>query len=141
MSVPDHLIEKYFLLLTDRESIDVKGNPRDAKVALASEIVRMYHGEGQAQKAKEEFERVFSRKEPPMEIPEYALKGNPISLIDVLVGAKLAKSKGDARRLVEQGGVEINGKVEKDWQKAVAFKGGEVIQAGKRKFIRVFLSS
>ena len=99
----------------------------------------LYHSKEAAENAAAEFEKVFSKKELPEEIAEHKISANPISLADLLVESGISKSKGEAKRLVEQGGVEIDGTVGKDWGKLIEFKGGEVAQAGKRKFVKIML--
>lgn len=148
MSVPDNLILKYFWLCTDvsqdelddyHKRIEKGANPRDIKMELGKKIVALYHSQVAAEEAAAEFEKVFSKKELPEDMPTHALSKNPITLPELLVEAKLSTSKSDAKRLVEQGGVEIAGAVEKDWRKEITFKEGEVVQAGKRKFVKIVL--
>lgn len=148
MAIKDELILKYFWLCTDVPQDELDGyekrlnegaNPRDIKMELGKKIVALYHSKEEADSAAAEFEKVFSKKELPEEIAEYKISANPISLADLIVESGLAKSKGEAKRLVEQGGVEIDGSVEKDWGKQIEFKGVEVVQAGKRKFIKIKL--
>lgn len=149
MSIKDELIGKYFLLCTDVaveeiESLE-KGiksgdlNPRDVKLQLSREIASIYHGEESAKRAEEEFIRIFSQKELPTEIEEFPLKNGKINILDLMEEAKLAKSRGEAKRLVEQGGVKIDDKVIEHWDGEIEFKGGEVIQVGKRRFLKIVL--
>lgn len=149
MSVPDDLIIKYFLLCTDIPEADIKSmendmqsgklNPRDAKLNLAFEIVKIYHGEKKAQKAKEEFINIFSKKELPTNIEEFKLKNAKINIVDLLLSCEAVKSKGEAKRLVEQKGIKINDKVIEGWDGKIEFKGGEIIHIGKRKFLKIVL--
>jgi len=150
MSLPDELIIQYMKLLTDipAEEIDeiekkMKKkivNPRDAKMRLAFEIVSFYHSEDEAYKAKEEFERVFSRKEMPKEMPEIKVSQNKIKIIDFLAENSLVSSKSEARRLIEQKAVEINGEIIGDWHKETEVKDGAIMRIGKRKFIKIKLT-
>jgi len=150
MSLPDELIIQYMKLLTDipAEEIDeiekkMKKkivNPRDAKMRLAFEIVSFYHSEDEARKAKEEFERVFSRKEMPKEMPEVEVSQNKIKIIDFLAENSLVSSKSEARRLIEQKAVEIDGKIIGDWRKETEVKDGAIMRIGKRKFIKIKLT-
>ena len=150
MSIKDELMSKYFLLCTDvsekeiaEMEKDIKSgelNPRDAKLRLGREIVKIYHGEESAKKAEEEFISVFSKKELPEEMEEVKLKKDKINIVDFLVGCGATKSKGEAKRLVEQGGVRINDVAIEGWDGETEFKGGEVIQVGKRKFLRIVIS-
>jgi tyrosyl-tRNA synthetase len=136
MSVPDALMPKYAELLTDLDLSKLKGmHPKEAKVLLAKTLVGMFHGGEEASKAAEQFERVFSKKEVPVDIPEYKAS-MPISVVDLLVEAGLAASKNEARRLVDQGAVEIAGKrVDKD--RPLELLNSAVVQVGKRRFVRV----
>lgn len=149
MSIPDNVIIDYFALCTDKSENEIKAieenmksgdlNPRDAKMDLAFEIVKIYHGEKDAQNAKEEFIRVFSQKELPTDIPEFKLPNKKMTILDIIEQAQLAKSRGEIKRLVEQGGVTIDGNVIESWDKEIDFNGGEVLQAGKRKFLKIII--
>jgi tyrosyl-tRNA synthetase len=148
MSVPDNLIVPFFELLTavprntvlkyEKELRSGKVNPRNVKKRLALEIVKMYHSWGKAMRAAAEFEKVFKKKELPSEVPQMKLTDKSLGLLDLLVKTKLASSKSEAKRLVVQKGVRINGRVEDDWKRVVEIKEGLVAQAGKRKFVRVY---
>ncbi|MFA5134948.1 MAG: tyrosine--tRNA ligase [Patescibacteria group bacterium] len=146
MSIPDSLIVKYFTLctgvpLTEINSIaqEMKrgANPRDYKVRLARELIAMYHGIAAADKAEAEFTRVFKEKKAPRSMPAYQLKKEgSYSLIDIITETGLAPSKSEARRLIEQGGVQFDGMQITDWKKKVRVTGGMVLQVGKRKFLK-----
>ena len=147
MSIPDDLIVPYFKFLTAFPSGEIqerkkkvgKGeiNPKDLKKELAFEIVRMYHSLREAKRAQEEFSRVFKEKKLPAKIPEVSLKEKNLNVLDLLVKIKLASSKSEAKRLILQGGVKINEKIEGDWRKVVVIKKGLIVQVGKRKFVRI----
>ena len=147
MSIPDKLIIPYLELLTNFSSALVKKhkrdltkkkiNPRDLKKKLALEIVKLYHSEKAAYKANEEFSRVFEEKRMPSKIPEAKISKKELNILELLVKTKLASSKSEAKRLILQKGVKINGLVEKDWKKTVKIKKGTVIQAGKRRFSKI----
>lgn len=146
MSLPDEQIIPYFELATeisDGEMTEIKKeltgdrNPRDLKIKLGKEIVKLYHGKKAADIAAAEFAKVFSKKEKPTEMPEVIIKPGQWAILDLLSEAGLIKSKGEGRRLIEQGGVKINDRVIKDWQGRVVIGQGTIIQVGKRKFIRV----
>jgi len=149
MSIPDDLIISFFDLLTavsrdkilryEKDMKSGKANPRDLKKSLAVEIVRMYHSPAKANKAAAEFARVFEKKELPSEIPQIRLKAKALNLLDLLVKTKLASSRSEAKRLVVQKGVRVDGKVENDWRKTVEIKEGLVAQAGKRRFVKISL--
>ena len=107
--------------------------PRDAKAALARQLVKRLHGEEAAERAEQDFELKFRKREIPEAMPELGA-ADPADLVSTLVQAGFAKSRGDARRLIDQGGVRING------DKAVLdarLKDGDVLQAGKRNFVRI----
>jgi tyrosyl-tRNA synthetase len=141
MSIPDKLIIKYFTLATrvsikevnKLEKVTKSGNPRDAKVKLASELVRMYHGPKKAKEAEFHFVNTFSKKKMPDNISE--LKPKAYDIVSVLISAKFVTSKSEARRAIDQGGVKINNK--KIDSIDVLLKKGDVLQKGKRFFVRV----
>ena len=130
MSIPDSLMEKYYLLLTDLE-FDAMMAPRAAKEHLAHEIVRMYHGMDAARAAQEEFKNIFSKGETPENVPEHAAG----ALAEVLVDSKLVFSKSEVSRLIKQRGVTINGKTAEGG--LVAVSAGDVIKIGARRFLRI----
>ena len=114
-----------------------KLNPRDAKAKLACEIVSIYYGNKKAQESEKEFENIFKNKEKPVNIPTYIAKGDKWQIIDLLVETKLAPSKSEAKRLIEQGGVKIDNQKIKDWEKKIKIEDKTIIQVGKRKFIEI----
>ena len=136
MSIPDALIEKYVRLVSgfDAKKQDevLAMKPRDAKAALARQLVKRLHGEEAAARAEEDFNAKFRRHETPDQIDEYAT-GFPIRLIEAMVKSGLAKSNGEARRLIEQKGVKIDGTVATGDDPLVP---GTVVQVGKRRWIR-----
>ena len=154
MSMPDALIGHYFEFCTDVPMDEVRTiaigleqgsvHPREAKARLAREIVAMWHGEAKAIQAERAFERVFVEKDMPSDIPEAALgrdelRQGRIRLTKLLVLAGLAESNSEAKRLISQGGVSVDGdrvhKVDAD----VAVKDGVVLRVGKRRFVKVRL--
>lgn len=135
MSVPDELINQYYELCTDVER--TISDPREAKLALGKIIVEMYYGEKAARQAQDEFIRVVSHKEAPAEIPTIKIGIKSLVLADVLVNAKLASSKSEARRLIEQGGVKIGSERQSDPNIMIHLDKEIVLQVGKRKFVRV----
>jgi len=137
MSIPDRLLEKYVRLtsgLGRKERDEVLAlKPRDAKAALARRLVLRLHGEEAAASAEGDFETKFRRREVPEDVPERAA-GDLEDLLGALVETGLARSRGDARRLIDQGGVRVNGeKIGLDWK----LRDGDVVQAGKRNFVRI----
>lgn len=154
MSIPDDIMWKYFGLvtaLTPDEIADLKNsveagdlNPREAKDRLAREVVEVYHGPEAAERAADEFRRVFSRKELPEEMPVARLSRSGFStervwVVDLLISLGLAASKGEARRLIEGGGVAIDGEkvIDSDLELAFEEVDNKVIRKGKKTFIKV----
>ena len=137
MSIPDRLLEKYVRLTSGMPRAEMDEvlalKPRDAKAALAHRLVHRLHGEEAAARAEKDFETKFRRREMPEDVPERFV----MDLEDVpgsLVEAGLARSRGDARRLIEQGGVRVNSeKIGLDWK----LRDGDVVQVGKRNFVRI----
>lgn len=147
MSMRDELIPEYFELCTFvslEELNQVKKslgkrevNPRDLKARLAREIVALYWGKVAASKTEKEFQKIFKEKQLPTEIPEVIIKETELSILDLLVKTKNAPSKSEAKRLILQKGVKIDGKIQQEWQKTVQIKKGMIIQVGKRKFVKI----
>jgi tyrosyl-tRNA synthetase len=146
MSIPDAAMMAYFRLLTRLAPAQIAEveqtlqsgalHPRDAKMKLAREIVEIYHGADPAASAEEQFRRVFQKEELPLDIPILSVGGTP-DLVDLLADHGLAKSRSDARRLIEQGGVRLNGVTLKDPSAQVSAQDEPVLQVGKRKFVRL----
>src|SRR3989344_224458 len=135
MSLPDNLMPKYFTLLTDiAMPEDIK--PRDAKALLARTIVSEYHGTHAGENAEQEFMRVHGKKEIPADMPKIRVVGGKMHIIDLLLLAEV-KSKAEARRLVEQGGVKINGTTITETETPIAVTDDTVLQIGKLKFFRI----
>lgn len=147
MSTKDELISVYFELCTNisnRKLREIKKklktrivNFRDLKSELAKEVVTCYHGEKAALDAEKEFERIFKEKKIPTKISGIKILEKEISLLQLLVRMKFVSSKSEARRLILQKGVKIDGLIESDWQKIIKIKKGMIIQAGKRKFAKI----
>lgn len=147
MSLPDELMLTYFELVTtvsleELEEIR-KGladgilHPRDAKMRLAREIVGLYHGEAAALEAEEEFRKVFQLGDLPQDIPEVEVKETQIWLPRLMVQAGLVPSTSEARRLIRQGAVRIDGQRLDDPDAELVVRDGAVLKAGKRKFVRL----
>ena len=142
MSITDNLIVKYFTYLTRVSMTEVKAvenalaggsNPRDYKLNLAYEIVKLYHGVKAAAKAQENFVNTFSKKEKPEGMKELLPKA--LDIVSVLVEADFVGSTSQARRAIEEGGVKINDKKVKEVDAKV--KSGDIVQKGKRFFVRI----
>ncbi len=136
MSVPDNLIEKYFTLLTGVEP-EKDASPYENKKLLAWTIVLLYHGEKAAEKARENFIRTFSKKETPEEIQPAKLAKHEMSAVDLVVSLKMAKSKNEAKRLIEQGGLKIDNQIIKDPLRILNLTGGEIVKVGKYHFFKI----
>lgn len=151
MSMSDQLMPEYYKLATDytREQVAVLekelGNgslhPRDAKLLLAHRIVQLYHGKEAAQEAEAEFKSIFQKGNLPSELPEIDIspiaEGGQVSLLKLLTYANMAASNSEARRLVQQGGVKVNDERVDEIEAMIPAEAGTVIQAGKRKFVRI----
>jgi tyrosyl-tRNA synthetase len=148
MSVSDELMWRYYTLLTDLapaeiESLKTKTHPKEAKVRLARTLITYYHGGAAAEEAAAEFERVFAQKETPEEVEERMVDASQKPLLYKFIAeAGLAKSNSEARKLIEQGGVELGGKKVPDANAvldAAAFgpDGTVMLKVGKRKFLRL----
>ena len=148
MSVSDELMWKYYELLTDEDVGKIKASvnsgalhPKQAKLNLARLIVAHYHGEGEAAKQAEEFDRAFNDKGFPSDVPlaEATTPNDSVGIIDLLVDlAKVLPSRGEAKRKIQEGAVEVNGAKVSDM--ALEFKTGSEykVRVGK-KFARVIL--
>lgn len=148
LSIPDNLIYTYFVLTTDvpeerlveiqRQLNDEKINPRDLKRELARTLVAMYHNEEAAKNAEEEFDRIFINKGLPDELPEFKInEGKEINIIELIVLVNFAPSKGEARRLVTQGGVSVDGEKINDPLQIIKIHPGMILKVGKRKFVKL----
>mgnify|MGYP002127647697 CR=1 FL=1 len=151
MSIPDNLITDYFVHCTRVPMVDIAkmaeemvtgGNPRDAKVRLAKEIVRLYHGDVEADKAEQYFIETFSKGHIPTDIREQKVVWcDPLdsyqNLQDFIVSAGLATSKSDARRKIEQGGIYIDGVRTVDVRILTKDDDGKVVQVGKKDFVKI----
>lgn len=149
LSIPDDIIYNYYELATDvpkdeleeikKKLSDGSTNPRDLKRALARKLVEMYYSKDEAGKAEEEFDNVFKNKGIPEDMPEYkpGTDETELGLIDLIVKVKFASSNGEARRLIQQGGVSIDGEKIDDFKYVVKLDAEKVLKVGKRKFIKL----
>jgi tyrosyl-tRNA synthetase len=136
MSIPDKLIEKYFFALTDRNPPAGGLGPREAKLLLAETIVGIYHSPALAKKTRENFIQVFSKKEIPTNIEKLQITNYKLQITGLLLQTGI-KSKSEARRLILQKAVEINGEIKNDPKEIIALRGGEVLKIGKKKFFKL----
>ncbi len=113
-------------------------NPRDLKMRLGREIVAQFHSEEAALEAEEEFVRVFQREGVPRELPTLVLEREMIAPIELLMKSGLVGSRSEARRLVDQGGVKLDGEQVNGLQ-PIQIEDGAVLRVGKRRFVRLSL--
>ncbi|HEY5220893.1 MAG TPA: tyrosine--tRNA ligase [Candidatus Paceibacterota bacterium] len=148
MSVRDDQIANYFHLATNVSEKEIKkyvdgikggDNPKKVKEILAFEVVKRYHGEKKARAAAESFAKTFSRREIPDAIPTLKITNGTILPVDIIVASGVFKSRSEARRLVEQGGFDVDNRPCRDLQSPLMLKGGEVIKVGKKRFFKVIL--
>lgn len=144
MSIPDRLMANYYTLLTDLPTEEIarrtnpeQTHPRQAKADLARRIVEQYHGPQAARAAAEEFDRVFSAKQNPTDMPDIRVPVGPIGVIDLILAAGFAPSRKEARRLVEQGAVTLDEQKIADPAAMLQPTSGAVLKVGKRRFGRI----
>jgi len=144
MSVSDDMMGNYYTLLTDlpmeqiAEMTDPKTtHPKQAKVLLGKAIVAQFHGPQAAEAAAAEFEKVFAQGQLPEDMRELALPGLPMSVKNLLTTCKLVETGGEAKRMVQQGGVSIDGRKATDPNAEITPRDGMVVQVGKRRFARL----
>jgi tyrosyl-tRNA synthetase len=149
LSIPDTLIYDYFVLTTNASAAELKEiraaldnaqtNPRDLKRRLARTLVALYYSADAARAAEEEFDRIFVKKDLPDEIPEVFVQteGATMGIVRLLTESKLVGSNNEARRLIGQGGVRINGVTIDDEKAEIDLHNGVILNVGKRKFLRV----
>ena len=149
MSISDPLMFRYYELLTDeslskieqwkKDASEARVNPKDLKSRLARSVVTDFWSDQEAEKAVEEFERVFKNKELPSEIEEIVIKPGKIHLIDLMVSQNIFPSRGEAKRVIRQGGIYLDGQrvedigLELDLKKSTEF----VLKVGKKKFYKI----
>ena len=148
LSISDDLIYIYFELATDipndklkeigKQLSDTKVNPRDLKRELARTLVRMYHSEEAALQAESEFDKIFVRKDVPDDLNEHKIEGKKeIGIVELIMEVKFAPSKSEARRLVAQGGVSLDGEKIEDINHSIKLNGEKILKVGKRKFVKI----
>jgi tyrosyl-tRNA synthetase len=147
MSIPDALMENWFTMLTARPLDEVRAliakNPRDAKVRLAMDIVECYHGAGAAEEQRNLWDKQVSDVEyvppdvPEVRIPPEKIADGRVWIVDLLTLAGHAKTNGEARRLVQGGGVQVNFRSVADEHAKVEVKDGDVLKTGKKRWARV----
>jgi tyrosyl-tRNA synthetase len=146
MSIPDNLILNYFNYATtysveqiveiDKE-LKSGANPKYIKQRLAREIVKLYHGEEESLKAEAEFNAVFSQGQIPTDIPEFSFPNGEMNILSILTETALCATGGEARRMLQQGAVSVNGDKITDKDTMVTLTGELIIKVGKRRFAKV----
>ena len=141
MSIPDTLIEEYLRIYTDvsLKKIDeiIKKNPRDAKIELATAIVARYHGSDIAQQERDWFDNTISKGYTPDDLPTLTLNTNNIEALDLVALARPKKSRSDTRRLIQQGGVELNGRKLTRPEQELFLKDNDTLQVGRLNWFRI----
>lgn len=146
LSIPDELIVPYFELATNissKESDRIKSrlqkgeNPRDMKRQLARDIVTLYHSLEAAQDAESDFDRIFVEGDEPEEMDEFIVKESPVTVLTVMHNAGLVSSKREGRRLIEQGGVKVDGEKISDINTEIVVDQPRILRVGKRKFLKL----
>jgi len=149
MSIPDSLLLNYFKYAANSDAdslaeieLQLKSgvNPMLLKKRLAREIVGFYHGEAAATEAQESFEKQFSKKELPDEIPEFVVTESPVKLCKIMVDSGLCTTGGEAKRLIQGGGVSVDGVMASSWDAVIDVKDEAVLKAGKRRFVKLIRS-
>ena len=154
MSIPDAAMPMYYELLLNRTKAEVAAlsaeiaagtiHPRQAKSDLARAIVTTYHSAAAGEAAVAEFDKIFTQRELPSELDDILVsrsefEGDSLWLVKVMIAAQFVASNGEARRLIKQGAVKVDGEIITDEMAQIAFTGGEVVQVGKRRVGRVVL--
>ncbi len=148
MSVSDKLMIRYYELVSTvsleklqqiKNETWAVANPMEVKKQLAAELTDRFAGNGEGQKAREDFEKIFSSKKLPDEIPvtEIAWEGERMKLAKIMVAAWVARSNSEARRLIQQGAVEVNETPVKDIDAELQASGEHILRIGKKRFVKV----
>jgi tyrosyl-tRNA synthetase len=146
LSIPDELIYDYFELVTDVDEVellriktrmDAGENPRNLKRYLARTLVRMYYSQAEAEEAEAHFDKIHLQKSIPDDIPEIKLPRGEYKLLDLLAEKGLVESKGQGKRLIQQGGVYVNDHKITDFHHLLVLQDTIVIKAGKRRFLKL----
>ena len=144
MSISDDMMENYFTLLTDLPTEKIaeltdskKTHPKEAKVLLGKTIVAQFYDKNVAESAAAEFEKVFARKQTPQDMPEVKISKEPVTAAKLLLNCKLVSTGGEAKRLIAQGGLTIDGEKITDQNKSIMPANGMIVRAGKLKFAKL----
>ncbi len=147
MALPDEVISSVFSLCTEVPDNEIKKtekelreksvNPKNIKSKLAKEIVKIYYGGKVAEKAEKEFSKIFKEKKEPSVIVEVKIKEKEINILDLLIKTGQVDSKANAKRLVIQKAIKIEGKLKEDWKEQIKIKKGAIVKIGKRRFVKL----
>jgi tyrosyl-tRNA synthetase len=147
MSIPDQALLNYYTLVTrfgpdevaavERGLADGSLHPMEAKMRLAREIVSIFHSDEAVAGAEAHFEQVFQKRERPSEMPTHRPSASDLNILDLLVAADLAKSKSEARRLIQHGGVTLDDEKVDSIERMVSVRDGMILQVGKRRFVKL----
>ncbi|MGR3220901.1 MAG: tyrosine--tRNA ligase, partial [Candidatus Anammoxibacter sp.] len=148
MSIPDELMKKYFELATDlpmsriNELLDKDVHPKEAKIELSKAVVARYHNGEEANKAAIEFNKIFTERKLPGNIPEIHIADNDLEngaiwIVSLLKHCGLTATNGEAKRLITQGGVKIDDNKQTDYNIKIKPENGMIIRAGKRRFAKI----
>ncbi|KPK84530.1 MAG: hypothetical protein AMJ81_05290 [Phycisphaerae bacterium SM23_33] len=147
MSIPDELMENYFTLATELPAGEIKTlldpketHPRQAKATLAKTVVAIYHDEAAAEAAAAEFDRVFAERQVPTDMPEIPVPAVSTGIVELIVSAGFAGSNSEARRLIRQKAVSIDGQKITDVDTRLELRPGQVLRVGRRRFGKIALS-
>jgi tyrosyl-tRNA synthetase len=145
MSISDHLMLRYYELLTDIPMSDIKKDrhPMDLKADLAVRIITDYHGAAAAEAAREEFNRVFRKREVPEDIETKSIDAStlPVRMTKLLASLSLASSNTEAQRLIESGAVHINDERITDPKAELKSPGEYLLKVGKRRFLKLLVTN
>jgi tyrosyl-tRNA synthetase len=144
MSITDAMMANYYTLLTDLPAERIADltnpsvtHPKEAKVLLGKTIVAQFHGQGAADAAAAEFDKIFAKGQLPEDMPEVTLPEAPITIKNLLTLCKLVETGGEAKRLCAQGGVTVDGQKAADPNAEITPRDGMVVQVGKRRFAKL----
>lgn len=147
MSLPDKLIVDYFTLITrlplteikkmERSLAEKSVNPKELKIKLAKEVVTLLHTAEKAQKAAQNFESVFSKREPPDDLAEVKIPQGNSTLLDLVMFSGLVRSKSEARRLIENGAIDIDQENKTSPEEIITIGNGIIIRVGKHRFVKI----
>lgn len=146
MSIPDEIIINYFELATEMPMEEIEEikkelasgtNPRDIKIKLAKEIVKLYHTDADANQAENEFLNMFQKGGKPDEIEEISIKKAEINIVDLIAETKMVSSKSDGRRMIQGGAVKVDDVKIESHENVIQIGNGILVQVGKRKFLKI----